>query len=277
MTEPAPADGVGSAGFGSGGSAGDVSDPAGDNVVGDAPSAADAGSDESVVEAEPTAAVAVFAERVELARRYVQALATDGVVRGLIGPREPARLWTRHVLNSAAVASLIADGSTVVDIGSGAGLPGIPLAIARPDLFVTLVEPLERRVRFLVEVVEDLGLTNCTVVRGRAEEVVKQCGDADVVTSRAVAPLNKLAKWSAPLARDGGVVLALKGASAAEELERDRRAVTAAGLVDAEVIRLGGTGAVAAADGAVPDDVTFVIRARRRATGRAAKSAKRRR
>ena len=255
----------------------------GDNVVGPGDSATVGGdSDGSVVETEPASAAVVFGARVDLARRYVQALATDGVVRGLIGPREPARLWTRHVLNSAAVASLIAEGSTVVDIGSGAGLPGIPLAIARPDLIVTLVEPLERRVRFLVEVLDDLGLTNCTVVRGRAEEVVKQCGDADVVTSRAVAPLNRLAKWSAPLARDGGWVLALKGASASEELERDRRAVTAAGLVDAEVIRLGGSDAAAvgvdaAVGGDVPDDVTFVIRARRRVTGRAAKAAKRRR
>jgi len=135
----------------------------------------------------------VFGERIDLARRYVQALATDGVLRGLIGPREPARLWTRHVLNSAAASSLIESGARVVDIGSGAGLPGIPLAIARPDCIITLVEPLERRVRFLLEMVDALGLTNCRVVRGRAEEVVARCGDADVVISRAVAPLHRLA------------------------------------------------------------------------------------
>ena len=127
-----------------------------------------------------------FGERIELARRYVRALATDGVLRGLIGPREPARLWTRHVLNSAAAGR--ADNepdARVVDIGSGAGLPGIPLAIARPDCSITLVEPLERRVRFLLEMVDALGLTNCRVVRGRAEEVVTpQCGGADVVISR---------------------------------------------------------------------------------------------
>lgn len=192
------------------------------------------------IEAEPAGASAVFGDRIDAARRYVEALATDGVVRGLIGPREPGRLWTRHVLNSAAAAGLIDSGSTVVDIGSGAGLPGIPLAIARPDLTVTLVEPLERRVRFLLEMVDALSLDNCRVVRGRAEEVVRQCGNADVVTSRAVAPLHRLAAWSAPLARIGGVVLALKGASAAEELQRDRQAVAAAGLVEPEVIELNG-------------------------------------
>ncbi len=191
----------------------------------------------------------------DLARRYVRALAIDGVVRGLIGPREPERLWTRHILNSAAVGSLIDGGASVVDIGSGAGLPGIPLAIARPDLRVVLVEPLERRVIFLLEVVADLGLSSCRVVRGRAEDVVGQCGNADVVTSRAVAPLHRLAAWSAPLAHDGGLVLALKGASAVEELERDRAAVTAAGLVDAEVLSL-----VVSPDA----DSTFVIRARRK-------------
>ena len=213
-------------------------------------------------------------------------LATDGVVRGLIGPREPQRLWRRHILTSAAVGSLIGGEVTVVDIGSGAGLPGIPLVIARPDLSVLLVEPLERRVRFLLEVVAELSLAGCRVVRGRAEDVVAECGNADVVTSRAVAPLHRLAAWSAPLARDGGLLLALKGASAAEELERDRAAVAAAGLVDAEVLRLpvggrpvpesrddGGPGTepvpepaapTAAPDGSAADDnSTFVIRARR--------------
>ena len=216
----------------------------------------DAAVGDALVEEEPTAAAEVFGERVELARRYVAALATDGVVRGLIGPREPGRLWTRHVLNSAAAARLIEPGSSVVDIGSGAGLPGIPLAIARDDLTITLVEPLERRVTFLLEMVDSLALTRCRVVRGRADEVVAQCGGADVVTSRAVAPLHRLAAWSTPLARDGGIVLALKGASAVEELQRDRAAVTAAGLVDPEVIELTG----APGDGV---DTTYVIRARR--------------
>ena len=135
------------------------------------------------------------------------------------------------------------------------------MAIARPDLRVTLVEPLERRVRFLLEVVIELQLTGCRVVGGRAEDVVAECGNADVVTSRAVAPLHRLAAWSAALARDGGLVLALKGSSAAEELERDRSAASAAGLVGAEVVELGGQGV----------ERTFVVRARRtkRPAGRA--------
>ena len=146
----------------------------------------------------------------------------------------------------------------MVDIGSGAGLPGIPLAIARPDLRVTLVEPLERRTRFLLEIVESLGLDNCRVVRGRAEDVVGECGNADVVTSRAVAPLHRLVAWSAPLARAGGLVLAMKGESARDELVRDEKAVAAAGLVDAEVLEIGG------GDLGEP---TFVIRARRQGSG----------
>lgn len=228
----------------------------GEGMVQDSAAVRGAESDFGAVQPEPAVAAAVFGERLDLARRYVAALATDGVLRGLIGPREPARLWTRHVLNSAAAASLIDAGASVVDIGSGAGLPGIPLAIARSDLSVTLVEPLERRVTFLLEVVDALGLSWCRVVRGRADEVVADCGGADVVTSRAVAPLHRLAAWSAPLARDGGVILALKGASAAEELQRDRTAVTAAGLVDPEVIEInGGSG------GGV--DTTYVIRAKR--------------
>ena len=208
----------------------------------------------STLESEPPAALRVFGDRIELARRYTAALATDGVLRGLIGPREPVRLWTRHVLNSAVIAELIADGASVVDIGSGAGLPGIPLAIARPDVRVTLVEPLERRTRFLLEMVDALGLSNCRVVRGRAEDVVAECGNSDVVTSRAVAPLHRLVTWSAPLAREGGLVLAMKGGSAHEELTRDEKAVTAAGLVDAEVLEIGGGDL---------GESTFVIKARR--------------
>ncbi len=211
------------------------------------------------LEAEPAGAVDVFGVGLQVAQQYVGSLAVDGVIRGLIGPREAPRLWTRHVLNSVAVAELIPADSTVVDIGSGAGLPGIPLAIARPDLRVTLVEPLARRVQYLVETVAALDISNVVVVRGRAESVVAQCGRADVVTSRAVAPLHRVAAWSAPLARTGGLVLALKGESAEAELARDRGAVTAAGLTDAEVIVLG-------ADG--PADRTYVVRARRAGRGR---------
>lgn len=206
------------------------------------------------VEAEPTAAALVFGDRVDLARRYVAGLATDGIVRGLIGPREAGRLWSRHVLNSAVVGDLIEPGARVVDIGSGAGLPGIPLAIARPDCRVDLVEPLERRAQFLREIVELLGLDQCRVVRGRAEDVVTDCGGAQVVTSRALAPLSRVAVWSAPLIAAGGWMMALKGQSAAEELARDRQALTAAGLIDAEVITVG-TGIV--------DPATLVVRAQR--------------
>ena len=220
------------------------------------------------LETEPAAAAVIFGDRIDLARRYVHSLATDGVVRGLIGPREPARLWSRHVLNSAVIAELITVGSFVVDIGSGAGLPGVPLAIARPDLTVTLVEPLERRVRYLLETIDDLGLGNCRAVRGRAEEVVAECGNSDVVTSRAVAPLHRLVGWSAPLTRDGGLVLAMKGESAREELDRDRTAVTRAGLVDPEVVEVGGSESVAP---------TYVIRTRRVAPSRSQRSAGRRR
>lgn len=191
------------------------------------------------IEEEPGAALQVFGDRIGLARRYVVALATDGVVRGLIGPRESVRLWTRHVLNSGVLGPMLGGGAAVVDVGSGAGLPGIPLAIARPDCRVVLVEPLERRTVFLQEMIDGLDLTNCRVVRGRADQVIDECGGADVVTSRAVAPLAKLAGWSAPLLRIGGRLLAVKGASAAEEIERDRSAVAGVGLVDLDVVTVG--------------------------------------
>ncbi|MEU4339766.1 16S rRNA (guanine(527)-N(7))-methyltransferase RsmG [Nocardia sp. NPDC023852] len=188
----------------------------------------------------PTSAATVFGARLDLARRYCAALATVGVERGLIGPREVPRLWDRHILNCAVLGELIAEGASVVDIGSGAGLPGIPLAIARPDLRITLVEPLLRRTIFLSEFIESAGL-DMTVVRGRAEQsgVMKEAGGADVVTSRAVAPLGKLAQWSVPLLRDHGHMLALKGASAAEELERDGEALGRAGAGNAIVLQCG--------------------------------------
>jgi len=220
-------------------------------------------------EAEPAAAALVFGARVTLARKYVAALATDGIVRGLIGPREAGRLWSRHVLNSAVVADLIEPGARIVDIGSGAGLPGIPLAIARPDCRVDLVEPLERRAQFLREMVELLELNQCRVVRGRAEDVVAECGGARVVTSRALAPLHRVAVWSAPLIAAGGWMVALKGQSAAEELARDRQALTATGLVDAELMTVG-TGIV--------DPATLVVRAQRNGdTSRTARAGQRRR
>jgi len=168
----------------------------------------------------PAEAGSVFGPAVDAAAEYARLLATEGTVRGMIGPREVPRLWERHLLNSAAIASLVPVGARVVDVGSGAGLPGIPLALARPDLTVTLLEPLARRVAFLTECVHRLGLKRVTVVRGRAEEgpIRRQLGGADVVTARAVAPLDKLAGWCLPLLRPGGLLLAMKGSTAAAEL-----------------------------------------------------------
>ena len=158
----------------------------------------------------------LFGDRLELAVAYAGWLAGAGTERGLLGPREADRLWERHLLNCAVLGELVPGGATVADLGSGAGLPGIPLALARPDLAVTLVEPLLRRATFLQEVVGDLGL-GIEVVRSRGEDLhgLRSFG---VVTSRAVAPLERLLQWSAPLAEPGGLVLALKGTTAAEEV-----------------------------------------------------------
>ena len=172
----------------------------------------------------------VFGERLPLAERYAEHLATTGVEWGLVGPREASRVWERHILNCAVVADLIPPAARVLDIGSGAGLPGIPLALARPDLRVVLVEPLARRVEWLRTVLADLELP-VEVERGRAEDtpIRRRWEGADVVTSRAVAPLHRLAAWCLPLVRPGGMMLAVKGMSAPAEVERDARAVAASG------------------------------------------------
>lgn len=167
----------------------------------------------------PESARRVFAShRLDLALRYAELLATEGVVRGLIGPREAPRLWDRHILNSAVLAEAIPDRMTVCDIGTGAGLPGLVVAIARPDLTVTLVEPLLRRTTFLDEVVAELGLDHVTVVRGRAEDLHGH-RTFDVVTSRAVAPLERLLVWSMPLVAPTGALVAMKGRSVRDEIE----------------------------------------------------------
>lgn len=191
---------------------------------------------------EPAAAAAIFGPRLDLARRYAELLAGPGVERGLLGPREVERIWERHLLNSAAVAELLEPGDRVIDIGSGAGLPGIPLALARPDVNVVLLEPLLRRSEFLSEAVEQLGLA-VEVVRGRAEDpwVRDRFGERDAAVSRAVASLDKLAKWSVPLLRMGGRMLAIKGDRATEEVEQYRRVMAASGAVDARVVTCGAT------------------------------------
>lgn len=170
----------------------------------------------------PDVARRVFSsERLPLIEAYAASLADAGTVRGLIGPREVPRLWERHLLNCAVLGEVIPEGVTVCDIGSGAGLPGIVLAIARPDLQLTLVEPLLRRTTYLKEVVEELSLDNVEVVRGRAE-VLHGERTFDVVTSRAVAPLDRLLEWSMPLVADDGEMVAMKGSSLTEEIEAAR-------------------------------------------------------
>jgi 16S rRNA (guanine527-N7)-methyltransferase len=196
-----------------------------------------AGADDSGTLAPPESAAAVFGQLLPVATAYVARLATDGVTRGLIGPREVSRLWDRHVLNSAAVAEAVPAGARVVDVGSGAGLPGIPLGLARPDLELTLVEPMARRVEFLEEVVAELAVPaglRWRVVRGRAEErsVATAVGPVDVATARAVAPLPRLVGWCRGLMRPGTQLIALVGASALAELPTLIPELEAAGMRD---------------------------------------------
>ena len=181
------------------------------------------------------AATELFGDGLPVAERYAGLLATDGVVRGLIGPRETSRLWDRHLLNCAALAPVLPRDGYIVDVGSGAGLPGIVLAIARPDVTVVLVEPLERRTTFLYEAVEALEIDGrVSVVRARAEDVaarpeVFHVKPADVVVSRALAPLDRLAEWCVPLAAVGGKVMAIKGASAGDEITAHAPAISRLG------------------------------------------------
>lgn len=191
-----------------------------------------------ITAAELQAAEKIFGDRLGLAQRYVEHLATSGTERGLIGPREVPRLWSRHVLNCAVIESAIAHGSHVADVGSGAGLPGLCLAIARLDLELTLIEPLERRVIWLQEVVDDLGLGNVTVMRTRAELAVGMV-NADVVTARAVSALSKLAGLTIPLLNGKGEVVAIKGRSAAEEIEQAAKVIRKLGGVETSVVVCG--------------------------------------
>lgn len=212
------------------------------------------------------AAETFFGPRLRLAGRYAHSLATDAVVRGLIGPREADRLWDRHILNCAAIAPAMPSGAYVIDVGSGAGLPGVVLAIARPDLRVTLVESLARRTTYLDEIVASLDLADrVTVVRARAEEIAENAlvfhvKPADVVTSRAVAPLDRLAGWCLPLVRIGGRLVAVKGTTAREEVATHAGAVARLGG-GAPIVREYGTGLL-------PDPTTVVEVVRERSVDR---------
>lgn len=203
------------------------------------------------VEQEPTTARTVFGQRLELARAFTAALATHGEERGLIGPLEPPRLWTRHILNSAVAAPLFPAGGRVGDLGSGAGLPGLVLAIARPDVRWVLIEPMERRVAWLNEQVAALGLTNVEVLRARGEDW-KEGPVLDAVTARAVSALRTLVPIAAPLVRSGGELILLKGANAANEIAAAEKVIRKHRLSDVRVEPVG--------EGVI-DEPTRVIRA----------------
>jgi 16S rRNA (guanine527-N7)-methyltransferase len=188
------------------------------------------------LEMEPETAALVFGDRLNLARAYANALVRDGDLLGLLGPREMPRLWSRHILNSAVVAELVSPGKSIGDIGSGAGLPGIPMAIALPANHFTLIEPMERRSDWLKDLVIELGLTNVTVLRARAEEV----GEVfDITTARAVSALPKLLRMCIPLTRHGGEILALKGSKASEEIEESKKLQKKLGIASFEIVHTG--------------------------------------
>lgn len=173
---------------------------------------------------EREAAHSLFGERVPLAERFVEHLCTTGITHGLLGPREVPRMWGRHVLNCAVLGPELPESATVADVGSGAGLPGIALALVRPDVEFTLIEPMERRVDWLEMVIKDLGMENVQIIRARAEEVADEVM-ADVVTARAVSALKKLIPMTVPLLDDAGQLIFLKGRSAQEEIDAAQKAV----------------------------------------------------
>lgn len=206
-----------------------------------------------MIEVEPAEASVVFGDRIELARRFTAALGEHGEERGLIGPLEPARLWSRHILNSAVAGPLFASGARVGDVGSGAGLPGLVLAIARPDVEWVLIEPMERRVTWLQEQTDALELQNVTIVRARGEEW-SEGAVLDAVTARAVSALKTLVPLTAPLVRVGGELVLLKGANAANEIEAASKQLRKYGLDDVRVEIVG--------DGVIAEP-TRVVRATR--------------
>ena len=187
-------------------------------------------------EVEPAIAATIFGAGIDKARAYAAALIKDGDELGLLGPREMPKLWTRHILNSAVVAELVGPGKKVADVGSGAGLPGIPMAIAQPEAQFTLIEPMERRLNWLQEQVDSLGLANVRVLRARAEEV----GEAfDIVTARAVSALPKLLRLTVPLTRHGGEIIALKGSKAQEEIDDSKNLMKKLDIHSFEIVFTG--------------------------------------
>jgi 16S rRNA (guanine527-N7)-methyltransferase len=205
-----------------------------DGGTGDVPGVSDGAPPDPLV----PLATEVFGGALAKARDFAGLLATDGVTRGLIGPRETGRLWDRHLLNCGFIAELLPDHGKLVDIGSGAGLPGVVLALLRPALGVVLMESMLRRCVFLEECVARLELENVEVVRGRAEDLAGSIR-ADVVTARAVAPLDRLAGWAAGLLRPGGEILAIKGQSAEEELAAARPVLSRLSARSTEVLYAG--------------------------------------
>ena len=205
---------------------------------------------EAELEKEPPYAAELFGDQIGLARRFTTRLAQDSETFGLLGPRELSKIWSRHVINSGLLAELIPDGSKVVDVGSGAGLPGIPMAIAQPNAHFTLVEPMERRANWLKAVVQDLQIPNIEVLRARAEEVKRS--DFDFATARAVAALDKLLKLMTPLIKDApnGTVIALKGSKAQQEIEESAKILAKFGYSAPEVLILG--------SGKAPETATVV-------------------
>lgn len=187
-------------------------------------------------EIEPASAELIFGGMIDQARLYFEALVRDGDLLGLLGPREMPKLWTRHILNSAVVAELVAAGKTVADVGSGAGLPGIPMALAQPGAEFTLIEPMERRSDWLKAVVKDLGLANVRVQRARAEEVVDVF---DIVTARAVSALPNLLRMCVPMTKHGGQIIALKGSKAADEIQDAKKLQKKLGIESFEIVRVG--------------------------------------
>ena len=188
-------------------------------------------------ETEPDCVPSIFGDRAEQARAYFAALVRDGDLLGLLGPREMPKLWTRHILNSAVVAELVGGPVSVADVGSGAGLPGIPMALANPEAHYTLIEPMERRSDWLKALVSDLGLSNVEVLRARAEEVG---ATFDIVTARAVSALPSLLRMCVPLTRHGGEIIALKGSKAADEIADSKKLQKKLGIESFEIVRVGG-------------------------------------